>query len=667
MSPLTPNRPPYYGAAYYPEDWPATEVPRDAARMREAGMNVMRLAEFAWSTMEPREGEFHFEWLHHALDELEKQGVCVVLGTPTATPPKWLVDKHPEILYRTPDGKTVGHGGRRHACPHSKAYREYTRRIVTKMAEEFGRDPRVVGWQIDNEVSGPSCAPFEACCTEESVAAFRAFLQARYQTVGNLNRAWCLSLWSQDYDSFDQVPTPEPHVWHHPSLLAAWDEFFSDSYVEFVRFQADILHEYTDVPVGTDMMPFQLVDHYEVTRALDIVQFNHYRFGEDVWHSAFWFDYLRPMKDRPFWVTETATCWAGATVPSGYSEDGYCTVNSWLPFALGAECNMYWLWRTHWAGQELMHGSVLQTSGRPMHVFPEIQGVAAGLDAAGAFLDGTRPTPSGLAVHLSNYSFYTFKRQPLCHGGNDYTGNVMEHVYRPLLEKQYRMDVLHPALDLENVKLLASPLLVTLDEYDLRERLRAWIEAGGTWIAGPMTDIRTLDGTKYRDAPYSVLEEWGGIHCRYQLPAQPTDFHVQWKWGENCKGLLAADGYEVRDAEVLAEYTDGPNKGLAAATRRTVGDGSVILLGTMPERDAWLRLVSEAAAPLGIAPSLSASDNVVSVPRSGDAGEGIILVEVFGREGKATLPKPGTDLVSGERVEGELALPHHAVRVIRYD
>ena len=339
---------PYLGAAYYPEDWPLEQIDDDIALMLEAGMNVMRVGEFAWSSMEPEEGRFEFDWLHLAVDKLSAAGIATVIGTPSCTPPAWLVERYPETLFVDPKGKATTHGGRRHMCPNSPVYRELCERVVTKMAEEFGRDDRIIGWQIDNEVY-PHDA--RACCCPTCVRKFQDSMRERFGTIEALNEAWCTNLWSQTYQSFKQLPVPRPDIWHHPSLLAAWSQFNSRSYVEFVEHQAEILHRLTDHPIGTDMMMILGIDHYDMNRNLDIVQYNHYHFREGLWQAAFWFDYLRPIKGRPFWNTETSTCWGGGTAPSGYSEPGFCRANSWMPIALGGEANLYWLWRSHWAGR----------------------------------------------------------------------------------------------------------------------------------------------------------------------------------------------------------------------------------------------------------------------------------------------------------------------------
>lgn len=657
-----PWSPPYLGAAYYPEDWPLEQIDADIALMKQAGMNVMRVGEFAWSRMEPEEGVFDFDWLRLVVDKLSAAGIATMMGTPTCTPPAWLTERYPECLFVDATGKPISHGGRRHLCPISPAYRRHCERIVTKMAEEFGRDDRIIGWQIDNEVYPHNS---RSCCCHACVTKFRADMQRRFGTIQALNDAWCTNLWSQTYQSFDQLPTPRPDIWHHPSLLAAWENFSSRSYVEFVEFQAEILHRLTDQPIGTDMMMVLGVDHYDMNRNLDIVQYNHYHFREGLWQAAFWFDYIRPIKNRPFWNTETSTCWGGGTATSGYCEPGFCRANSWMPIAMGGEANLYWLWRSHWAGQELMHGSVVSSTGRPMHIFEEVREIADGFRAAEGFINGTKPAPGGMAIHFSHQSNVTFKDQPLVHGF-DYLDRFLDSIYKPLIGAQFRPDVIDPSVDLTAYRLILSPSLPCLDESGLRSRLKSWIEAGGTWIAGPLTDIRTLECTKFTHAPYGSLEEWAGIYCKYQIPGDPRDFGVKWNDGAESNGSLWYDCLEARGAEPMATYAEGPGKGLAAATVRRMGMGKIIVLGTLPLPGDLIRLVAGVAAEAGVGPVADASENLLVVPRNGSAGEGMIVVEFENRPARIALPRQATDLLTGQVVSGEVEIPPYGVKALRY-
>lgn len=193
---------PMLGAAYYPEDWDESEQAHDIAMMVKAGINVVRIGEFAWAKMEPREGEYDFSWMHRVMEKLDKAGIKVILGTPSATPPNWVEEKDPEMRLLDDIGLRHDHGGRRHCCSNNPTYLRCSLEIAEAMAKEFGNDPRVIGWQIDNEI-----AAFDyGCFCPHCIRAFREHLQARYGTIDELNRRWNCNIFSQWYDSFEQIP-----------------------------------------------------------------------------------------------------------------------------------------------------------------------------------------------------------------------------------------------------------------------------------------------------------------------------------------------------------------------------------------------------------------------------------------------------------------------------
>jgi beta-galactosidase GanA len=404
-----------------------------------------------------------------------------------------------------------------------------------------------------------------------------------------------------------------------------------------------------------------------MTDRLDIAQFNHYNTMDNLWETAFWMDYLRPLKQRPFWNTETSTCWNGSTAANGYREPGFCRANSWIPIALGAEANLYWLWRAHWSGHEVMHGSVVSSSGRPLHIFGEVQEVSAGYRAAADFLNGTRPTPAQLALHSSEFAWWLFEYQPMVNGFR-YNRRMLDF-YQPLRMAHLRLDVIDPAASLDAYRVVLSPYLPALDEAGLRGRLRAWIEAGGTWVVGPLSDICTLDATKHTHAPFGCLEEWAGVYCPFELPADPREFALQWNDGRTSSGSVWYSAFEPRDAETLASYTEGPIRDLAAVTRKTIGNGQIIVLGTMPQPDDLQRLILDLCGSVGIQPSLGerqkASENLLVVPRSGPAGSGLVTVEIHNRPATLTLDHKMTDLITGQAHEGTLNLPPYAVMVLK--
>ncbi len=322
--------------------------------------------------------------------------------------------------------------------------------------------------------------------------------------------------------------------------------------------------------------------------------------------------------------------------------------------------NCYWLWRMHWSGQELTHGAVLSTAGRPKQIFGEVQAISKGFKAAADFLNNTKPTKSGLAMHFSHRAAWMFVNQPMV-SGFDYMYAILNSAYHPLIHAQLRPDVILPSADLSPYRVIYTSFLPALDEDGLRERMKAWIENGGTWIVGPMSDIRTPDGAKFKDAPFRSLEEWGGVYCKYDIPAASRTVGVRWSDGRTSEGATSFDGLELRGAEALATYTGHPVEGLAAVTRNSMGKGQVIVVGTViPPQDVQALMCEAGALPVA-----QASDNLVVVPREGSGGKGMIVVEVENRSGALTLPAPMIDLITGIAHSGTLELAPYSVMALR--
>lgn len=652
---------PYLGAAYYPEAWPLEQVDSDIALMKQARINIVRIGEFAWSRIEPRQGEYDLEWLIQVIDKLGNAGIATIIGTPTATPPIWLIRKHPDILIVRDDGKPAQHGAREHFCPNNFFYREYCKIVITKLAEQFGADRNVIGWQIDNELYPRK----RGCCCPECHRKFQAVMQKRFRDIDQLNKAWCTNLWSQTYQLFSQLPIPREDTWHHPSLLTAWMNFQSDSYIDFAKHQADILHKLCCQPIGTDMMTLGGLNYHKIHKHLDIVQFNWYYDESNLWRSVFWMDLLRPIKNRPFWITETSTCWNGSTASNKYRSPGFCRVASWIPIALGGEANLFWLWRSHWAGQELMHGSVISSCGRWLHIIDEVKEVASGFREANNFINETKCVNSGLAVHFSSLAWWIFEFQPMVNGFK-YDDKLLESFYRPLIEASLRADIIDPADSLDNYRVVCSPFLPALDEAGLRSRIIKWVEEGGTWIVGPLSDNRTLEATKFTHAPFGSLEEWTGVRCKYQVPGDSQDFQIQCSDQSESKGSIWFDGFEMDSADALATYSEGHLKGLAAIIKKKVGRGQIVLLGTMPSPEHLQKLLLSLCKEAGIVPSIKTTPNVLVVSRKGRDGEGVIAIEFQNRPGSIDITQPVLDLLTGDQLGAKVEMEPYSVKVLKY-
>lgn len=638
----------HIGAAYYPEMWDEWEIDKDIERCKNLGINALRVGEFAWGKMEPREGEFRLEWLAHIVDKLHENGIDTVMCTPTATPPRWMLDKYPEMRRIMPDLIRSDVSSRCHVCKTSEKVREKSRLIVTEMAKVFANRPGVIGWQIDNEIF-----PYgDGCFCENCKKAFRIWLQKKYGTIEALNKAWGMVRWSLCYDSFDDIQPPYPAQWKHPSLSKAWWDFQCDQIKTFVDEQADILHAFGCKNVGTNMMQQNRLSYYDINEKLDVIQYNHYERAEDLPGTAFAFDFLRCVKDKPFWIMETQLGWNGSEyAEGGYRPSGNCYANTWLPISKGCEMNLYWLFRTHPNGHEIGHGALYSAAGRAHRETQEVQRAVNDFTKVEGFLTaGT--IKSKIAMHYSSQATNAFRVAPLLKG-LDYRQTLIEKFYAAF--RHYNVDVIDLPHSLDGYKVVVSPLLAYIDE-DLKKRMIRWVNDGGTWIVGPMSDIMDETVSKYTHAPYCFLEELAGVYTKYQKPVDNDVFRAKWSDGRTCAIGTCFDAYECNDGtQSLATYDSDEFGGLSVVTRRNVGKGSVILLGSVISKEDLRKLTD-------LPPIAEASENVVLTERENGA---IIAVETEHKDGFILLKEEYTDLLSGEKQQGKVAVKPYQVFVLQ--
>lgn len=655
-------RKPIFGSNYYPEAWERTEIDKDLDLMVKLGLNCVRIAEFAWATMEPEDGKFDFSLFREVVDKCRERGISVILGTPTACPPQWLANKHPEIFAVAIDGTHQTIGGRRDVCPGSEVYLKYCDRIVEEMAKEFGRDDNVIGWQIDNEIE-PERGNLGAmgCTCDECEKRFREYMKKQYDgDIAALNREWGTGVFSLRYRSFDDLRKPSPRVWAHPSYNFWWIKFQNDAQLDFIRRQREIIAKYSDAPVGHDSMPIFCLDYDGLMRDMDIMQFNHYNDVSNFREATFWYDLMRPMKNRPFWVTETSCCWNGSTTANGMRPKGFNNANVWLSVFLGAELVNYWLWRSHYGGHELMHGACVSSCGRPFHVGNEIKELSDELKLTSDVICGTRPVTSGIALHCSTPANETFRFQNMAQGFA-YCRDLQRYFYSPLADIQLRPDVITPSHPVDEYKLVFTPFMPDLTEADLIGRMLAWTKNGGTWVVGPMSDNRNRSGAKFTDRALGNLENIAEVRQEFYLPGGEA-YPVGFACGASGNSLpVFYEAYTVSGkAETVAEFSDGEYiKGYSAITSTPYGKGKIIILGFVPSPETLQEFAKFLAAEKGVKPLTTADKNVVTVMREGENGRAFAAIETSRENGKVTLPIGGVNAFDGKAYDKgeEVILP----------
>lgn len=508
------------GVCYYPEHWPESVWQEDARRMAEMGIGYVRIGEFAWSRLEPARGQLKFDWMERAIDTLHGAGLKVILGTPTATPPKWLVDEMPEMLPVDVEGHARGFGSRRHCCFSHEGYQRECVRIVTALAERFGTHDAVVGWQIDNEYA---CHDTARSWSAPALQGFRLWLAEKYGNIDRLNFAWGNVFWSMDYPDFHSVELPglTPSE-HNPAHRMDFYRYSSDQIVRFNRLQVDVVRKLSpgrDV-IHNFMGRTLTFDHFAVGSDLDISSWDCYPLGfledrletDDAWRrrfmrtgdpdlQAFHHDLYRATSGGRWWVMELQPGPVNWADHNPAPRDGMIRLWSWEAFAHGAEVVSYFRWRQAPFAQEQMHAGLLRPDSAEADGCDAARTVAAELTR----LDLPPAGPAQVAIVFDYASSWAWETQP--QGREfDYFRLIFDH-YRALRAQGLSVDFLPPDTDdLSAYAMVIIPGLFTWNE-TLVDALRSY---RGLVLAGPRTGSKTpyfsIPEALPPDLPASIID-----------------------------------------------------------------------------------------------------------------------------------------------------------------
>jgi beta-galactosidase len=596
------------GCCYYPEQWREDLWAEDAARMVQAGLSLVRIGEFAWSRIEPNPGDMRWDWLDRAVEVLGDAGLEVVLGTPTATPPRWMLERHPDMLAVDRDGRPRGFGSRRHYDFSHRGYRDEARRITTLMAARYGRVRHVAAWQIDNEYG---CHDTVRSYSPAALADFQRWLARRYDTIGDLNAAWCNIFWSMTYRSFEEIGLPTLTVTEpNPAHVLDFARFASDAVVAWNRAMATAIRSHATQPLIHNYMGREVAfDHYAVGRDLEIASWDSYPIGflsdrleasdahkarflrqGDPDMQAFHHDLYRsvgaqgtggPVAEGRWWVMEQQpgpVNWAPynpAPLP------GMVRLWSWEAFAHGAEAVVYFRWRQAPFAQEQMHAGLLRPDSVAAPGLAEAAQVASEIAAmpAGDAAAGTAPSPVALIFDYA--SCWAWEAQPQ---GADFDGfRLALAAYRAARQAGLDIDILPPdTADLSGYRLVLAPGLLTLSP-PLRGALARF---EGVALIGPRSDVKT----EALRIPVPMGPDLPGVDVTSVLTESlpPGETLALSGGGAVAHWVETLEG----DAEVFETLADG--------RPALMGDARCKVLAGWPDAAGFARIVAEAAQAAGL-------------------------------------------------------------------
>lgn len=680
------------GTDYYPEHWDRKLWESDLDRMLEAGITVIRIAEFAWSTIEPEEGVFTFAFWDEFLNLCANKGMKVIFGTPTATPPAWLTENYPEVLNCDIDGNPLRHGGRRHYNYNSEIYRRFTERIVTEEARHYGQHPAIVGWQIDNELN---CETNEFYSEADNVA-FRAFLQDRYHTLEALNRAWGTVFWNQTYTDWSQVHVLRKVLNHgyNPHQHLDYLRFISWSCLRYARMQAHIIEAYKKPGdyITTNGLFAHLDNHTLAREILDVYTYDSYpNFmqsidgpeGDNAAGAGHGSNSLRDRNWSLNLIKTRSICphygiMEQQSGPGGWTtrmeqatpRPGQLTLWAMQSVAHGADYIGFFRWRTATVGTEIYWHGILNYDNRDNRRLAEVKEFYHKLRTLDPV---TGADYKGYYAVLQDYDNQFDAEVDHWHGRVERSSEQGIFVASQRLHTPYNVVNLaddytleecvaeelmgYPALFYPHPVITDARRMLVLDKY---------VSRGGTLVIGCRAGYKDMQGhcvMQPQPGPFARLTGTTVDDWSFALPDEEPIMAVT-PDGQTMpmpvfNDVLAA-GPETK---VLAAYANGYFHGAPAITEHAYGNGRVIHLSSTfcSENVAWLLRYLGIADPLRDV--ITAPPEVEIAFQEKDGRQYLFVLNYMPTPQTITLHQSATLLYTGETVSGTITLPPYGTAV----
>jgi beta-galactosidase len=659
MNPPIPNQKLYFGAAYYPEHWTEEHWSEDIRLMQEAGMNVVRMAEFAWSTMESSTGKFNFSWLEQAIEKLSGAGIVSVLGTPTAAPPAWLIELHPDVMAVDENGQRVQFGNRCHYCVNSPEFHEAALRIVEAMGKRFGSNPNVIGWQFDNEYS-------RICYCDRCIRLFQQFLADKYGSLEELNQRWTTAYWSQTYTAWEQIPVPIGP--HNPSLMLEFMHFVTASYRRFQRLQLEALRPHLPPGVWTThnfMNWHGGYDHYEMAADLDLASWDWYvgTGHHNYLTSGAIHDLTRGFKRRNFWLMETQPGNVNWHPINNSLNKGEARATAWHAIAHGADAVLYWQWRSALGGQEQYHGTLVDQSGQPRPFYEDAQIVGKQIQTVSGLLAGS--TINSTVAMLNSYDSrwaIEFQRH---HCDFDYVAHF-NHYYRPLAVNNVSVDIISADASLDGYKLVIAPALNILTEKRVTS-LTNFVKKGGHLILTIRTGMKDEFNALLPSRQPGALAELSGVEVEdYYALDELVPIEGKWlngssmQWAERLKLLDAQNAIPVSRYAKSNGWLDDQ----IAIAVHPFGKGMVYTVGVYLDERAQQTFMEHVLQMAGIQAVKSEKDVEVSTRSTAEGKLIYIVINHAPAERSFVIPWPAHEHLTGQIVHKDIKLLPYDVAIL---
>jgi beta-galactosidase len=661
------------GVDYYPEHWPQERWETDLRMMKEAGFNIVRVAEFSWVLFEPREGEFDFSWLDKWLELAQKYDVKVIIGTPTAIMPAWLAKKYPEALAMKADGTRTVWGGRRHNCFSDENFRRLSERIVEKMGEHYAQHPSVVGWQIDNEFGGNDCR------CEKCQRKFQQWIEQRYSSLEEVNRAWGTHFWGQKFSAWDQIPIPDSRVgdWaiSNPSASLDWQRFTSWQNVDFLTAQVELLRKScppAQFITHNFMGLYAAIDYYDLAKPLDFVSWDNYpKLSPSLpYDSSLAADVMRGLKTENFLVMEQTAGPLGWSVFSRSPQPGELRKICYQQLAHGADGQIWFRWRSCTVGREQYWHGLLGHDGKAGRRYREAAQVAKEYQRLAPHLAGTT-VQADVAIIYDYDSIWALEIQ------NGYPGashvQAIKRYYTALCRAGVNVDVVRPGDELSKYKLVLAPHLHVLAD-DTARQFEKYVSDGGVLLTDCRVAVKDKTNLAYARTLPGLLSPALGIEIsEYESLRQGITDTEETIYQLKTDGVLGetytakhyADWITPTTAKSLAQFDEPHLREFAAVTRNEFGDGVGWYVGTIIDDSKFYdRLITQLLADAKIQPLISPPPGVEVSIRGNKQTALAFLINHSEDEVTVTVPAGKQELLTGTDTTETLTMPAFGVAAI---
>lgn len=584
-----------HGGDYNPDQWlDYPDILKDDLRlMKLANVNTMTVGIFAWSALEPTEGNYNFEWLDKIIDDVYNQGGRVILATPSGARPAWLSEKYPEVLRTNDRREKMLHGGRHNHCFSSPIYREKTQKMNYKLSERYGNHPALIMWHVSNEYSGD-------CHCELCQENFRDWLKNKYKTIENVNKAWWGPFWSHTYTDWSQIESPSSigeNAVH--GLNLDWKRFVTDQTIDFYENEAKPLRELTpNVPITTnfmadtdDLIPFQSLNYEKFSKHVDILSWDCYPAWHNDWETTkdlatkvgFINDLYRSLKQQPFLIMECTPSGVNWHNVNKAKRPGMHTLASMQLLAHGSDSVLYFQWRKSRGSSEKFHGAVVDhDNSEENRVFKEVSQVGEILDKIKEIKGSMKQSKVAIIYDWEN-DWALKDAQGFGKESRRYPQTLQSH-YKYFWDKNISVDVVTPQQDLSKYSLVVAPMMYMMTE-ETMDRFRDYVKNGGVLVGSYLSGLVNETDLTYLGGWPKTLQEIYGIDVKEIDTLYPKDRNSIKFGNESFEVVDYCTIIEAKEAEVLAKYEEDFYKNTPAITKNNLEKGKAYFIGARTNQE----------------------------------------------------------------------------------